>query len=83
MCCPSEGASVGMISVDCINFNSVGVQEPKLHEIDEMGYLDERWGSKKSPVDCGLFKEDTSVLGHWPHSRLDQSKDAAQKSRNI
>jgi hypothetical protein len=36
-----EGASVGMLSVDCINFNSVGVQEPKLHETDEMGYLDE------------------------------------------
>ena len=31
-----------MLSVDCINFNSVGVQEPKLHEKDEMGYLDER-----------------------------------------
>jgi hypothetical protein len=30
-----------MISVDCINFNSVGVQEPKLHKTDEMGYLDE------------------------------------------
>jgi hypothetical protein len=29
--------------------------------------------------DCGLFKEDTSVLGHWPQSRLDQSKDAAYK----
>ena len=48
MCCPSEGASVGMISVDCINFNSVGVQEPKLHEIDEMGYLDGGCASRLS-----------------------------------
>ena len=44
-----------MLSVDCINFNSVGVQEPKLHEKDEMGYLDERCPSKKSPVDLGAF----------------------------
>ena len=28
---------------------------------------------------CGLFKEDTSVLGHWPQSPLGQSKDAAYK----
>jgi hypothetical protein len=27
--------------------------------------------------DCGLFNEDTSVLGHWSQSRLGQSKDAA------
>ena len=27
--------------MDCTNFNSVGVQEPKLHGTDEMGYLDE------------------------------------------
>jgi len=58
-CCPSEGASVGMLSVDCINFNSVGVQEPKLHEKDEMGHLDERCPSKKSPPDLG------SRCTHW------------------
>jgi hypothetical protein len=33
--------------------------------------------------DCGLFKEDTSVLGHWPQSRLGQSKDAAYKRPKI
>ena len=37
-----------MLSVDCINFNSVGVQEPKLHKTDEMGYLDERCPSRLS-----------------------------------
>ena len=33
--------------------------------------------------DCGLFKEDTSVLGHWPQSRLGQSKRRClQKAEN-
>jgi hypothetical protein len=34
-------------------------------------------------LDCGLFKEDTSVLGHWPQSRLGQSKRRClQKAEN-
>jgi hypothetical protein len=34
-------------------------------------------------LNCGLFNEDTSVLGHWPQSRLGQSKVAAYKRPKI
>jgi hypothetical protein len=33
--------------------------------------------------ECGLFNEDTCVLGHWSQSRLGQSKDAALKRPKI
>ena len=44
-----------MLSVDCINFNSVGVQEPKLHEKDEMGHLDGVWGRRSQPIKPSRF----------------------------
>jgi hypothetical protein len=37
-----------MISVNCTNFNSVGVQEPKLHKTDENGHLDGECPSRLS-----------------------------------
>ena len=41
------------------------------------------WWFGESFLDCGLFNEDTSVLGHWSQSRLGQSKDAALKRPKI
>ena len=61
-----------MISVDCINFNSFGAQEPKLHKTDENGHLDGECPSKKSPPDLGafgkpnLFVWEKANAGEWP-----------------
>ena len=73
MCCPSEGASVGMISVDCINFNSVGVQELKPHKIDENDYLDggcaSRLSANKAPLPSVRKPTvDLSRLGVYPEA---------------
>ena len=51
----------------------------RINAIPHGSYDETRLSRGPTDKDCGLFKEDTSVLGHWPHSRLDQSKDAAQK----
>ena len=56
-----------MLSVDCINFNSVGVQEPKLHEIDEMGHLD---GSCREVTDTIHAKKSPTVLGAFGEPNL-------------
>ena len=55
-----------MLSVDCINFNSVGVQEPKLHEIDEMGHLDgscREVTDKKKPHSSGSLQRSGNRSG--------------------
>ena len=53
-----------MISVDCINFNSFGAQEPKLHKTDENGHLDGECPSKKSPPHICKTQMPTLLTNH-------------------